>query len=111
MTKFQKKLWTGLLIMALLTPLGILLPQRFDAEGAWGEWGTDKLEKLLGFVPEGLKKLTDIWKAPISGYNFYGEGASKTLQVISYIASGFLGIGMCALIVLIISRFISKHGK
>jgi hypothetical protein len=111
MTKFQKKLWIGLLIMALLTPLGILLPQRFNAEGAWGEWGTDKLEKLLGFLPEGLKKLTHIWKAPVLGYNFGGEGASKTLQVISYIASGFLGIGVCVLIVFIISRFISKHGK
>ena len=111
MTKFQKKLWIGLLIMALLTPLGILLPQRFNAEGAWGEWGTDKLEKLLGFVPEGLKKLADLWKAPMSGYSFGGEGASKTLQFISYIVSGFIGIGVCILIVFIISRVISKHGK
>ncbi len=111
MTKFQKKLWIGLLVMALLTPLGILLPQRLNAEGAWGEWGIDKLEKLLGFVPEGLKKLTDIWKAPISNYNFGAEGASKTLRVVSYIASGFLGIGVCVLIVFIISRFMAKHGK
>jgi len=111
MTKFQKKLWIGLLIMALLTPLGILLPEKFSAEDAWGEWGIDKLEKLLGFVPEGLKKLTDIWKAPISDYNFGGEGASKAVQVLSYIASGFLGIGVCILIVFIISRSISKHGK
>jgi len=111
MTKFQKKLWIGLLIMALLTPLGILLPEKFNTEGAWGEWGIHKLEKLLGFVPEGLKKLTDIWKAPIPGYNFGGEGASKTVQVVSYIVSGFLGIGVCILIVLIISRFIAKHGK
>jgi len=111
MTKFQKKLWIGLLVMALLTPLGILLPQGFNAKGAWGEWGIDKLEKLLGFVPEGLKKLTDIWKAPIPDYNFGGVGASKTFQVVSYIASGFLGIGVCVLIVFIISRFIAKHGK
>ena len=111
MTRFQKKLWIGLLIMALLTPLGILLPQRFNAEDAWGEWGIDKLEKLLGYVPEGLKKLTDIWKAPIPDYNFGGEGASKAVQVISYVASGFLGIGVCVLIVFIILRFIAKHGK
>ena len=111
MTKFQKKLWIGLLIMALLTPLGILLPEKFSAEDAWGEWEIDKLEKLLGFVPEGLKKLTDIWKAPISDYNFGGEGASKAVRVLSYIASGFLGIGVCILIVFIISRSISKHGK
>lgn len=111
MTKFQKKLWIGLLVMALLTPLGILLPQKFGAEGAWGEWGTEKLEKLLGYVPEGLKKLADLWKAPLSGYHFGSEGASKTVQVVSYVASGFLGIGACFLILFIIVRLILKHGK
>jgi len=111
MTKFQKKLWIGLLVIALLTPLGILLPEKFNAEDAWGEWGIDRLEKLLGYVPEGLKKLTDLWKAPVPDYNFGGEGASKTVQVFSYIASGFLGIGACALVVFIISRLIVRHGK
>jgi len=111
MTRFQKKLWIGLLIMALLTPLGILLPEKFNAGQAWGEWGIDKLEKLLGYVPEGLKELADFWKAPIPDYNFGGEGASMALQAISYIASGLLGIGVCAFAVFIISRFMAKHGK
>jgi hypothetical protein len=111
MTKFQKKLWIGLLIMALLTPLGILLPEKFHAEEAWGEWGIDKLEKLLGYVPEGLKKLADFWKAPIPDYNFGGQGASMTLQVVSYIVSGLLGIGMCALAAYMVSKFMAKHGK
>jgi len=111
MTRFQKKLWIGLLVMALLTPLGILIPEKFRAEGAWGEWRIDKLGRLLGYVPEGLKKFADFWKAPIPGYNFNGEGASTTLQVISYIASGLLGVGVCAFIVFIISRFMAKHGK
>jgi hypothetical protein len=111
MTKFQKKLWVGLLVLALLTPLGILIPEKFKAEGAWGEWGIDKLEKLLGYVPEGLKKLADFWKAPIPDYNFGGEGASMTLQVISYLASGLLGIGVCVFVVFVISRFMTKHGK
>jgi hypothetical protein len=111
MTRFQKKLWIGLLVMALLTPLGILLPEKFNAENAWGEWGTEKLEKLLGYVPEGLRKLTDIWKAPVPDYNFGGEAASKVVQVISYIASGLIGIGACALVVFMISRLIVRHGK
>ena len=65
MTKFQKKLWIGVIVLALLTPLGTLLPEKFKAAEAWGEWGTDKLEKLLGYVPEGLRKLANFWKAPI----------------------------------------------
>ena len=111
MTRFQKRLCIGLLIMALLTPLGILLPEKFKAEEAWGEWGVEKLEKVLGYVPEGLKKLADFWKAPIPDYNFGGEGASVTLQAISYIASGLLGIGVCAFVVFMVSRFMAKHGK
>jgi hypothetical protein len=111
MTRFQKKLWIGLLIMALLTPLGILLPEKFKAEEAWGEWGAEKLDKLLGYVPEGLKKLADFWKAPIPDYNFGGEGASMTLQAISYIASGLLVIGGCAVVLFMFSRFMEKHGK
>ncbi len=111
MTKFQKRLWIGLLVMALLTPLGILLPERFKAEEAWGEWGIDKLQKLLGYVPEGLKKWTDFWKAPIPDYNFGGEGVSKTLHLVSYIGSGLLGVGVCVFVVWIISRLIARHGK
>ncbi len=111
MTTFQKKLWLGLLILTLLSPLGILLPEKFKAEEAWGEWGTEKLEKLLGYVPEGLKKLADFWKAPIPDYNFGGEGASMALQVISYIASGLLGIGVCVSVVYTVWRFMAKHGK
>ena len=111
MTTFQKKLWIGLLVMALLTPLGILLPDRFKAQGAWGEWSAEQLEKLVGYVPEGMKKLADLWKAPITDYNFGGEGASMTVQVVSYIASGLLGILACALVVFLVSRYIAKHDK
>ena len=111
MTRFQKKLWIGLLIMTLLTPLGILLSEKFKAEGAWGEWGTDQLEKLLGYVPEGLKRWADLWKAPIPNYNFGGEGASRTLQVLSYVVSGLLGIGICVFVVYMIARFLARHGK
>jgi cobalt/nickel transport protein len=111
MTKFQKKLWIGLLVMALLTPLGILLPQKFKAEEAWGEWGAERLEKLIGYIPEGLKRLADLWKAPIPDYSFGGEGSSMTVQVISYVVSGLLGIGICAFVVFMLSRFIARHGK
>ena len=111
MTTFQKKLWIGLLVMALLTPVGILLPEKFNAEGAWGEWGTERLERLLGYVPEGLKKLAGLWHAPIRDYTFGGEGASRTTQVVSYIVSGLLGLGICAMIAYVVSRRMSKHDK
>lgn len=111
MTAFQKRLWIGLLILALLTPLGIILPERFKAGEAWGEWGTEKLEKLLGYLPEGLKKWADFWKAPIPDYNLGGEEASMTVQVLSYVVSGLLGIAICVGVVYFVSRRIVRNGK
>jgi cobalt/nickel transport protein len=111
MTSYRRKLWIGLLIMALLTPVGIILPKRFNAGDAWGEWGTGTIEKLLGYVPEGLKRLADIWKAPISGYSFGDEGSSLAVRIISYIISGIIGILIAALVVYIISRFLVKHER
>lgn len=111
MTGQQKKLWKGLLVLALLTPLGIIIPEKFGAGGAWGEWGTDTIAKLLGYVPEGLRRWAGLWKAPIPDYNFGGEGASTTARVISYLASGLIGILAVGLLIYIIGRLIVKNGK
>jgi hypothetical protein len=111
MTRFQKKLWIGLAIMALLTPLGVYLPDKFKAGGAWGEWGPEELEKLLGYVPEGLKKLSDFWKPPVPDYNFGGESAAFSTQVISYIISGMIGIAAAAIVIYFIAKFMFKHEK
>jgi len=111
MTKFDKKLWIGLLIMALLTPLGIYLPQRFNAGDAWGEWGTNRLQELLGYVPEGLRKMAEVWKAPVPDYNFGGEKAAFGIQVISYILSGIIGIAVAALVIYLVTKLLVKHEK
>jgi cobalt/nickel transport protein len=111
MTKSHKKLWMGLFILTLLTPLGVILPEKFKAGSAWGEWGPEEIEKFLGYVPEGLKRLSELWKAPVPDYNFGGEGASMTVQVISYIASGLIGILAVALVIYLISKAIVKNEK
>jgi cobalt/nickel transport protein len=109
--KFEKKLWLGLFIMALLSPIGIVLPEKFGAEDAWGEWGLDALEKLLGYVPEGLKKTADIWSAPIPDYNFGGDGALLTAKIFSYIVSGIIGIILASVVMIIISKYLFKNEK
>lgn len=111
MTLFQKKLWIGLIIMALLSPLGIILPEMLNAGDAWGEWGTDTLEKLIGYIPQGLKKLADIWNAPIADYNFGSDDASLAVQIISYIASGVIGIVIMAAIIFAASKFLIRRAQ
>jgi len=109
--KFEEKLWLGLFIMLLLSPLGVILPEKFGAEDAWGEWGLDALEKLLGYVPEGLKKTADIWTAPIPDYNFGGDGALLPAKVLSYIVSGIIGIILASVVMIIISKYLFKNEK
>ncbi len=109
MTRPQKRLWLGLAVMALLSPLGILLPAKFRAGDAWGEWSADALEEVLGFVPEGLRRYADLWKAPVADYNFGGADASMGVQIASYIGSGLLGVAAVGLAVYGLSRFLVKH--
>ncbi len=108
MTQFQKRLWTGLVVLALLSPLGIVLPMLAGSEDAWGEWSSETLEKLVGYMPEGFKKIADIWKAPLPDYNMGGEEAELGIQIISYIASGLLGIMLAALVVFLIMKLTVK---
>ena len=110
MTGFQKKLVIGLFIMALLSPLGLLLPEKFNAEDAWGEWGIEKIEKMLGYVPAEMKKITDLWKAPVSDYDFGGKASSPVSRIISYIASGIIGIALVGAVVYVLSKFLVKRG-
>ncbi len=108
MMKSRKRLWAGLIALALLSPLGILLPVWFGSHGAWGEWGTAELQGLVGYLPEGLKRSAGLWKAPIPGYTF---GSSAVVRIISYIASGLIGIVAIVIVVYVISKVIAKNGK
>ena len=47
MDRLQRRLWIGLLVMALLSPLGIIIPRLFRAEGAWGSGLPVRLRNCL----------------------------------------------------------------
>jgi hypothetical protein len=111
MTSFHKKLWLGLAAMAVLSPVGIYFREKLGGGEAWGEWAPASLKRLLGYVPEGLEKLSDIWKAPVPDYNVFGEGVSFGHQAISYIMSGFIGMVFAALAIYLIAKMIRKHER
>lgn len=108
MTAFQKKLLVILLVLAVLTPIGIYLPTAFNAGDAWGEWSTETMEKMIGFVPDGLKRTADIWSAPIPDYNLGDENSSFAVQALSYVLSAAVGIALCAGALYLISRLLFK---
>lgn len=100
------KLWILVFILAILSPIGLILPERYRAGVAWGEWGIEEIRKLLGYVPDGLSRLASVWNAPMPDY---------TLKIwnekLAYIVSAAAGIMIIAAIVFIIGRFIRKGGK
>ena len=107
--KTVNKLWIALGVMVVLSPLGLILPDHFKAGSAWGEWGGDEMKKMVGYVPEGMKKLSEVWNAPLRDYAFQGWG-EKGLTHLSaaYIFSGLLGAGLVVLLTWWLGKKLSK---
>ena len=92
-TKKMKPLYVIIGILVLATPLGLL------ASGtAWGEWGAEEIQELIGFVPKGME----------NGFQFnslipdYSLG--NVTEYIGYIISAALGV----IIIFIIFKILSK---
>jgi hypothetical protein len=106
------KFWMGMLILIILSPLGLILPQYFKASGAWGEWGIDEMKELVGYIPKGLEKLSTFWSAPLPDYTFKGwEDKPIAALSFAYIISAVLGILLVVLIVLLLGKAILKKDK
>ncbi len=107
--KTTKKLWIGLGILIILSPLGVILPAHFKAGSAWGEWGTGEIEKFAGYVPAGMKKLSGLWKAPLPDYGFKGWEAKGLAHLsIAYIFSAVVGIAVIAALMIVIGMALAK---
>ncbi len=105
-----KKLWAGIGALIVLSPLGLILPDRFKAGTAWGEWGVDEIQKMRGSVPQGIQKLTDLWKAPLPGYAFQGwEGKDLCHSSFAYVISAVAGIAIIAGVALLIGKVLVKE--
>jgi len=110
--KITTKLWIGLVVLVILSPLGLILPEYFKAGAAWGEWGADEIESLVGYIPNGLKKLADLWNAPMPDYAFRGwEEKSLTHLSFAYIISAIVGIGVITLLIFLLGRFLARRNE
>ncbi len=95
-----RKLWLGLALLLILTPLGILA-----VGSAWGEWSArdfadpqvrGQIAAASGHqaaptqVPHGLERLSSIWTAPLSRYapSFIRSAA------FGYLVSAMVGVGL-----------------
>jgi len=97
----------GLIVVALLTPLGLL------ASGtAWGEWGGKDLQAQLGFVPSGLERLGAFWNHILfKDYGVAGLDQTFWQQALGYIISAFFALLVIGMIGFAIQRFARKSEK
>jgi cobalt/nickel transport system permease protein len=88
------KLWLGLGVLLVLTPLGIL------AVGtAWGEWRPADFAPSQ--LPRGLARLSTLWAAPFSGYAPAFIGSAS----FGYFVSAMVGVGLIILFSLLLWWF------
>ena len=110
--KLITKLWIGIAVLIVLSPLGLLLPEHFKAGDAWGEWGVDAFNELVGYVPKGLEKLSGLWTAPIPDYAFKGwEEKGLGSLSFAYIISAIIGIAFTVCVILLIGKFLSRKDR
>jgi cobalt/nickel transport system permease protein len=111
-----RRLWLGLALLMILTPLGLLATAT-----AWGEWGANdfadpamrqQIEAASGnqalptsVAPQGLARLSSIWTAPMPDY------APPFMQsaAFGYVMSALLGSGLIILTCLGISWLVMRR--
>jgi len=102
MKKTPLYLWIGLGVLTALTPLGLL------AQGApWGEWAGNELKEILGFIPEKLRGMEQIWKAPFSDYSLSGLESTP----LEYLLSALIGLAAVSALSFIIIKALGKDLK
>ncbi|MCX6111812.1 MAG: cobalt transporter CbiM [Proteobacteria bacterium] len=90
-----KPVYAMLILMAILSPLGLL------ASGtAWGEWGNQELKKMLGYIPSGVAKGFS-FNSIMPGYVLPSIGN----QTVAYVICAILGLS----IILISFKFVASY--
>ena len=93
--------WTGLAVMIVLVPVGLLAPGT-----AWGEWSAGKLSSLgLSFIPQGMAKLSGLWSAPMPGYNLPALKNSN----LAYILSGIVGTAVIGIVAWLFTMLVTAR--
>ncbi len=109
--KLQRKILITLLLLCLVTPIGVLLPTFFNTGDAWGEWSAQTVKELTGYMPKGLAKYSEVWKAPVPGYTVNRENSSIAHRSGYYLVSAIFGATLTYIVMLLISRLIIRNGE
>jgi cobalt/nickel transport system permease protein len=110
-----RRLWLGLGVLMLLTPLGLLASAQ-----AWGEWGPTDFEHANAAIsaqsmhhpapthaPQGMAHLASIWTAPVPDY----APAFMHSPAFGYILSALFGTGLIILVFAVTGWLGGRFGR
>jgi hypothetical protein len=104
MDKLLRNLLIVLAVMIIVVPIGLL------AVGtAYGEWGTEELEGLVGFIPAGLGSVSSTWTAPLPDYALPSLEVSFLNQSLAYWLSAIIGVILSGGLLIIIGRAMTSR--
>jgi cobalt/nickel transport system permease protein len=95
-----KPLYIIIGILILATPLGLL-----TSGTAWGEWGVEEFESLIGFVPKGMGEGFQ-FESPIPDYSL-----GNLKAYLGYIISALVGVTVILIIFKVLSKINLKKSK
>ncbi|MBK8492395.1 MAG: PDGLE domain-containing protein [Saprospirales bacterium] len=107
----MKRIWIAIGLLALLSPIGLFLPEYFGAGDAWGEWSLETVKEQTGREPEGMKKDADLYNAPVPDYSFGEEEDTLAKKSVGYIGSALLGVGLILLLTLGASKLAMQKDR
>jgi PDGLE domain len=106
MDKLLRNLLIGLAVLIIAVPIGLL------AVGtAYGEWGADELQALVGFIPAGLASMSGVWAAPIPDYALPNLGEAFIDLSLAYWLSAIVGVTLSAAALILIGTVITRNKK
>jgi cobalt/nickel transport system permease protein len=112
-TSSPRRLWLGVALLMLLTPLGILA-----AGKAWSEWATAEFAAAgsqaqaaaaatmpAATIPTGMQRLGNLWTAPFPSYapTFVKSAA------FGYLLSAMFGVGFLLALSLLVQRYLERR--
>jgi len=103
MEKTIRNLVIGLIALIILAPLGLLAVGE-----TFGEWGNEELKEKIGYLPEGLEKLSSLWSAPLPDYALPGMGESMSAASLAYIISAIIGVVIGGGLLYLLGKRIAK---
>lgn len=106
-----KKLWIGVALLALLTPLGLVIPALLGAEGAWGEWSIEEVQDLVGYIPAGMKKLSRFWDSPLPDYSVPGRKPGLLHESLGYLLTAVIGVAATAGLAYLLAKAAGRNDK